>query len=254
MVHRESIPVLTLGAEPSTLENVITRAGTKTNQNSIPERPSFDSGKATPSIVQKANAVLNDELNSQTGRNAEEMGKTLQGVPPGPETTIEECHQQVTKLGITLVDALENRMEQPAQIASQLASIEELPIEDEHFPNLSSLKFPFPVSPGKTGRIPFTLINDDPKETADFTLYSMDLVGMSGHRIPEAQITVHPNSGMIKPGDKVDGYIEIRVPTGTPQGSYGGLLQTEDINQLQAMVQLSVKDQGSGTDCDERGL
>ena len=253
MVYQESIPVVTLGAEPSILENVITQAGTKTNQNSTPERPSFDSGKATPSIVQKANAVLNDELNSQTGRNAEEMGKTLQGVPPGLETTIEECHKQVTKSCATLVDALGNPTEQPAQIASQLASNKELPI-DEHFPNLSSLKFPFPVSPGKTGRIPFTLINDDPKETADFTLYSMDLVGMSGHRIPEAQITVHPNSGMIKPGDKVDGYIEIRVPTGTPQGSYGGLLQTEDINQLQAVVQLFVKDQGSGPDCDERGL
>ena len=254
MVHRESIPVLTLGAEPSTLENVITRAGTKANQNSIPERPSFDSGKATPSIVQKANAVLNDELHSRTGRNAEEMGKTLQGEPPGLESTIEECHQQVTKLGITMVDALENRMEQPAPIASQLASIEELPIEDEHFPNLSSLKFPLPVSPGQAGHIDFTLINDDPKETADFTLYTTDLVGMSGYRIPEAQITVSPNSGRISPGSSVNGRIEIRVPTDTPQGSYGGLLLTEDSSLLHAEVQLSVKDQGSGTDCDEQGL
>ena len=100
-----------------------------------------------------------------------------------------------------------------------------------------------PVSPGQTAQIDFTLINDDARETAEYTLYTTDLVGMSGHIIPKERIIVSPNSGRIPPGESLDGRIEILVPIDMPQGDYGGLLRTEDVSQLQASVQLVVSSQ-----------
>ena len=238
MVYRESKPSAALGARPSTVEKAITRAGSNSNQNSTPVYPLVDSGKATPSIVQKANAILNDELNTRAGRSAEEIGKAPRSEPPGLEPTIEGFYKQAPRLGDTLIAGLEHRMDQPAQIASQLASMGGVSLDDD-FPGLSFLKPPPPVSPGKAGQVLLTLINDDLKETVECTLKSTDLVGGPGDRIPAEQIQVYPNPVKIAPGETRDVRIDIQVPNGTPPGSYAGLLQGDDVSPLQ-VLQLSV--------------
>ncbi len=253
MVPRASIPSSLMGARPPTLEDIITQEGSKTHQPNPPECLSLNSVKTIPSIVQKANAVLIDELNSRAGLSADDTRKSTQRGSSECEATIEGFQKQVSKLDDALSDGLENLTEHPAQVASQLASMEKLPPENPAS-NLSFLSVLLPVSPGNPGYIDFTLINDDPKEPVDFTLNTTDLVGTSGYRIPEAQITVFPNSGSIKPGEPVDGYLKIRVPLGTPPGSYRGWLQTENNNLLQTVVQLSVKEDGLGPHCGERGL
>jgi len=239
MAHRTNILAAEKEIRASNIENFLAPRGSNANKNSPTEHSSFDSDKGPPSIVQKANAVLSSELNNRASRNTDEIGNTRQGKSLVPETMREGFQQQLSGLGDTLVDSLENLTEQTSQIASQMASTEERPIEGR-FPNLSFLKFPLPLTPGKASHIGFTLINDDPNETADFTLNATDLVGRSGHRISEVHITVSPTSGTIPPGESVDGRIEVQVPSDIPSGDYGGLLQTKDSNQLQAVIHLSV--------------
>jgi hypothetical protein len=239
MVHREDRPSRALDPRHAWLNSTIIPAGAASNQSSAPERALGNSTKTQSCLIRKADAVLKGELESRASRGTEALpGDALPG-PQDLETAKEALHQQLGKLVDSSMKVPKPRPEQLAQMASPFARVEKLYNNDD-FPPLSLLKVLSPVSSGQTGYIDFTLINDDPKEPAEYALYTTDLVGMSGHRIPETQITVSPNSGRIPPGESVDGRIEIRVPTGTPQGSYGGLLQTEDISWLQAVVKLSV--------------
>ncbi|MCA9498973.1 MAG: hypothetical protein KC588_07245 [Nitrospira sp.] len=198
-----------------------------------------NSTKPQSDLIRKAHAVLQNELESRTSLGTEVLSKDALPSLQDLETTVEPLRQQPGTLVDALMDVPKHPPESLAHIASRFPRLEGFQPED-NFQPIFLLKIPLPVSPGQTSHIDFTLINDDPTETAEHTLYTTNLVGMSGHRIPETYITVFPNSIRIPPGESVDGRIEIHVPTGTPQGSYGGLLQTEDITRLQAVIRLSV--------------
>ena len=198
-----------------------------------------DSDQALPSFVQKAAAVLNDELKGRARGGAEVLG---QDSTPGPldlEATAERLRRQARKLVDTFIEVLERRPEQLDQFASQSAGVGRADNGDDsqHVP---LLKPPPPVSSGQNGHVRLTLENDDPHETVECALYTTDLVGKSGHRIPTTQVTVSPSPVSIPPGGSADVRIEIRVPSGTPPGSYAGLLQADDVGLLQAVLQLSV--------------
>jgi hypothetical protein len=239
MVHRDDRTPTAYGARTTTLDSVIIPAGAVSHQPSAPEGALGKSTKPQSSLIRKADAVLKDELEGRASRGTEVPPE--HGLPGSQdlETTVEALRQQPGKLVDTYIEVLKQPPEQLTQMAYPFAKVEEL-YNGDNFPPISLLKVLSPVGSGQIGHIDFTLINDDPKETAEYTLYTTDLVGTSGHRIPAAQITVSPNPGEIPPGKSVDGHIEIRVPTGTPQGSYGGFLQTEDISRLQAVVKLFV--------------
>ena len=240
MVQRGDRPSTTFGARSTTVDSAIIPAGAVSHQQpGAPEGARGNSAKPQSSFIQKADAVLKEELDGRASRVPEVLPGDVLPSSQDLETTVEALRQQPGKLVDAFMEVPKHRPVQSAQIASQAARVEGL-YNGADFQPLSFLKVPSPVSSGQTGHIDFTLINDDPKETAEHTLYTTDLVGISGHRIPAAQITVSPNPVRIPPGESVDGRIEIRVPSGTPQGSYGGFLQTEDISRLQAIVQLSV--------------
>ncbi len=239
MVHPQDRPSTTLGSRPTTVDSAIIPAGSVSNQPGAPEAARGNSTKPQSDLIRKADAVLQGELESRTSLGTEVLpGDALPGLQD-LETTVEPLRQQPGTLVDAFMEVPKHRPEHLAHIASRFTRIEGLHTED-NFQPIFLLKIPLPVSPGQTGHIDFTLINDDPTEAAEHTLYTTNLVGMSGHRIPETHITVLPNPVRIPPGESVDGRIEIRVPTGTPQGSYGGLLQTEDSTRLQAVVRLSV--------------
>jgi hypothetical protein len=239
MVHRDDRTPTTFGARTTTVDSASIPGGPASHQPSAPEGALGNSATPQSSLIRKADAVLKGELEGHTSRGTEVIPEHALPGSQDLETTVEALRQQPGKLVDTYIEVLKQPPEQLTQIASPFAKVEGLYNGDD-FPPISLLKVLSPVSSGQIGHIDFTLINDDPKETAEYTLYTTDLVGMSGHRIPEAQITVSPNPGRIPPGESVDGRIEIRVPTGTPQGSYGGMLQTEDISRLQAVVKLFV--------------
>ncbi len=239
MVHPQDRPSTTSGSRHTRVDGAIIPAGSVSNQPREPEIARGNSTKPQSDLIRKAHAVLQDELKSRTSLNTEVLPMDALPNLQDLETTVEPLRQQPGALVDTFMDVPKHRPESLAHRSSRLTRIEELQPED-HFQPIVLLKIPLPVSPGQTGHIDFTLFNDDPTETAEHTLYTTNLVGMSGHNIPETYITVFPNPIRIPPGESVDGRFEIHVPTGTPQGSYGGLLQTEDITRLQAVIRLSV--------------
>lgn len=238
MEHREDRPSTTFGTRPTTVNSAIIPAEVVSNQPSAPDGALGNSAKPQSSLIRKAAAVLKDELEGRASRGTEVLpGDVLPG-SQDLETTVEALHQQPGKLVGAFMEAPKHRPEQLAQIASQFASVEGLsPGED--FPSLSFLKPPPPVSPGKAGQVTLMLTNEDLKETVECTLHSTDLLGRSGDRIPAEQIQVSPNPVKILPGQTADVQIDIRVPNGTPPGSYAGLLQADDVSPLQ-VLQLSV--------------
>lgn len=191
------------------------------------------------SLVPKADAVLEEELRGRSSPDNDQMQVNVSPIPMDLESTLDLLLQRDTDFAGTLMKVLKQRPEQLTQIASQLANTEQLPHGND-VPPFPLLKISSPVNAGNAGQIMFSLINDGDNETADYPLHSTDLVGLEGHRIPASYINISPNISTIPPGESVDGQIEIRVPRGTPPGTYAGLLKTEDISQLMTIVQLTV--------------
>ena len=239
MVHPQDRPSTTAGSRHTRVDSAVIPAGPVSNQPRGPEIARGNSTKPQSDLIRKAHAGLQDELKSRTSLETEALPMDAFPGLQDFESTVEPLHQQPGTLVKTFMDLPKHRPESLTHMSSRLTRIEGLQPED-HFQPIVLLKIPLPVSPGQTGHIDFTLFNDDPTATAEHTLYTTNLVGMSGQRIPETYITVFPNPARIPPGESIDGRIEIHVPSGTSQGSYGGLLQTEDVTGLQAVIRLSV--------------
>lgn len=239
MVYPQDRPSTNSGSRHTRVDSAIIPAGSVSHPPREPESARGNSTRPQSDLIRKAHDVLQDELESRTSLGTEVLSMDALPSLQDLETTVEPLRQQPGKLVDALMDVPKHWTESLPHFASQLTRLEGLQPENKFEP-IFLLKVPLPVSPGQTGHIDFTLINDDPTETAEHTLYTTNLVGMSGHRIPETSIAVLPNPVRIPPGESVDGRIEIHVPTGTPQGSYGGLLQTEDITRLQSVIRLSV--------------
>lgn len=198
------------------------------------------SDRPIPSIVQKAAAVLSDELKGGTTPSADSFGDLSLSGPTDFEGTVDRLRQQAGKLVDTLLSALQNRPERVVEIASQIAALRETS-DGDNSRRVLLLKPPPPVTPGQATRpIVLELINDDPSESIDGVLYATDLVGTSGQRIPAGQVHVSPKRIPIPAGGSAEVQMEIGVPHGTQPGSYVGLLRTDDADLLQAVVKISV--------------
>jgi len=239
MPYQESGPLTPVGARSAPKEGAITRAGSFPRQNSTSAGSLVDSDRALPSFVHKATVVLNDELKSIASLGTEVLGEASLSGPLGIEPATERFREQARKLVDTFVEMLEHRPEHLTQFAFQGAGVGG-PHSGDDRQSVPLLKPPPPVSSGQAGCIVLSLENDDPDETVECALYTTDLVGSSGHRIPAAHVNMSPIPVRIPPGGSTEVRIEIRVPRGTPPGSYAGLLQVNDGSLEQAVLQLSV--------------
>lgn len=208
-------------------------------QNSPPGRSLLELGRPLPSFVQKATAVLSDELKGFANRGTDPLGKAFPSEPINLEPTTEKFREQARELIDTFVKILEHRPEQMDQFVSQVACARGLHSEDDN-QSVQLLKPPPPVRAGQSACILLSLENDDPNENAECVLYTTDLVGSSGRRIPETHVDVSPSPVRIPSGGSVDVRIGIQVPMGTPPGRYAGLLQASYVGLEYAVIQLSV--------------
>lgn len=239
MSCRESGPLTPVGARSAPKEGAITRAGFLPMQNSTSAGSLVDSDRALPSFVRKAAAVLDDELKGIASLGTEVLGEASLSGPLGFKPATERFREQAGKLVDTFVEMLEHRPEHMTQFAFQGAGVGR-PHRSDDLQSVALLKAPPPVNSGQAGCLTLDLENDDPDETVECSLYTTDIVGSSGHRIPAAQVSVSPNPARIPPGGSTEVRIEIQVPRGTPPGSYAGLLQVDDGSSEQAVLQLTV--------------
>jgi len=103
-----------------------------------------------------------------------------------------------------------------------------------------ALRVPGRVTPGSTGEIAMSLENPGDVGTTTFTLQASDLVGGSGTRIPSASVTFNPPTLSVGAREAGKVSVRVRVPDGTPAGTYEGLVRATELEGLRAMLAVVV--------------
>ena len=187
------------------------------------------------SIVSTATDILREELQSLAASGIGQIPATLlPNALPGSE--------QLDGRVQPLVDALSRLLKVPPGQLTQL--IFQTPssspgAEDGSSQSVRVLRTPHPVAAGSVTRLSLHLENDD-DQPDECGLYVTDLIGPSGARLPASHVRVSPNPTRIAGHGSADVQIEVRIPSGTAAGCYTGLLQTDDGEDLRALVQVRV--------------
>jgi hypothetical protein len=237
MLPRASKSVTPFAADSPTQQDRSTQAEPLPNRNNLPGTSVLASDPGMSSFVRKAAAVLGNELTAVTSVSTDVPGQVSTQAHAGMEPLAERFRQEARKLVDSFIEMLEDRPEQMAQLALPVSGVGAL--QGDHDQCVPLLKSPPPVHSGRTGCLILTLENSD-DTIVECALYTTDIVGSSGHRIPTAQVNVSPCPVRIPPHGAAEVRIEIRVPKGTPAGSYAGLLRVDDGIVEQAVLQLSV--------------
>ena len=95
-------------------------------------------------------------------------------------------------------------------------------------------------NPGSEAVISMQLKNESKENVMNVELRETDLVAPSGHRILARNMTMRPKVLNLKPGDKKEAKILVKIPRSTKSGIYSGLIQDKKINSLQAMLTLEI--------------
>jgi hypothetical protein len=208
------------------------------NQNNAPAISLLASDPRMSSFMRKAAAVLHNELTAVTPLSNAVPGQISIPSHAVMEPLAERFRQEARKLVDGFIEMLKDRPEQMAQLVSKVFSLGAL--QGDHQQCVPLLNASSARS-GQTGRVILSLENTDDK-IVECALFTTDIVGSSGYRIPAAQVNVSPCPVRISPYGATEVWIEIRVPKETPPGCYAGLVQVDDGILEQAVLQLSVTD------------
>jgi hypothetical protein len=189
---------------------------------------------AVTSIVSTATDILREELQSLAASGIGQIPATLlPNALPGS--------QQLDGRVPPLVDALAQLLKvPPAQLTQLIFQTPSSPGEgDGGSQSVRVLRTLQPVAAGEVTRLSLHLENDD-DQPDECGLYVTDLIGPSGARLPASHLRVSPNPTRVAGHGAADVQIEVRIPSGTAEGWYTGLLQTDDGEDLRALVQVRV--------------
>jgi hypothetical protein len=103
-----------------------------------------------------------------------------------------------------------------------------------------SLSVPQAVRSGESVEVPLTLENDGDNPTDNFEFMCSDLVNPGGQRIDGQFVSFAPASLTIAPHSAATVMISVSVPTGTPPGTYSGILQATRLERLRAVLSISI--------------
>lgn len=96
------------------------------------------------------------------------------------------------------------------------------------------------VAPGETATVTMSLENASDATTTEFTLHCSELVSARDRRIPASAVAFEPKTLSVEP--RVAGTVTVRVtvPLGTDPGIYEGLLRATQLDELRAMLVVTV--------------
>lgn len=132
--------------------------------------------------------------------------------------------QQIEKIS----DRVVNITSAPSQSASTAAN--QVPVLRNEKTN----------KPGEELSINMQLQNESKENEMKVNLRETDLVSPSGDRILARNIRMEPEVLNLKPGEKQNVAIIVKIPRSTKSGQYSGLVQDKKIQGLQAMVSVDV--------------
>ena len=105
---------------------------------------------------------------------------------------------------------------------------------------IQALVAPGTIKAGSAVEIPMTLKNESDSPTETFQFHSSDLVNSDGEHIAAQQIRFMPEKMVIDPQQDAMVTVTISVPQGTPPGTYSGLLQATRMEQLRAVLTVTI--------------
>lgn len=105
---------------------------------------------------------------------------------------------------------------------------------------VASLSVPEPVEPGGTATVAMSVENDGDDPTGNFGFVFSPLVSPTGARIDATQITSTPKRLNLaaRAGKRIE--VRVDVPESTPSGTYSGLLQASRLDQVRAVLVVTV--------------
>jgi len=115
------------------------------------------------------------------------------------------------------------------------AKKEEAPMSD-----VPKLEMPEPMKPGTETEVPMELENRSREVTDVFSMYCTDLISNQGNRIVAGNIVFSPQTIKIEPSKTEKVLVKVSVPKNTPAGSYSGLVQATNLDQLRAILIIKV--------------
>jgi uncharacterized membrane protein len=96
------------------------------------------------------------------------------------------------------------------------------------------------MKPGTETEVPMELENRSREVTDVFSMYCTDLISNQGNRIVAGNIVFSPQTIKIEPSKTEKVLVKVSVPKNTPAGSYSGLVQATNLDQLRAILIIKV--------------
>lgn len=200
---------------------------------------------ATPGVVVKAARILEDEL----------------ALGLGAVRRIEQRFLDVDKLRAESPDAVMSRFRRDGHEAVDIildvltAAAQTVEAQAGRFVNVTAgartsdeaadegaglqvtaVRVPGRVAAGESGEVELSLDNASDVATTGFTLYSSDLLGASGAKIPSSSVVFSPQTLSVGPKQAGRVAVRVTVPSGTPTGAYEGLVRATKLQGLRAML------------------
>lgn len=208
----------------------------------------------TPTIVLKAASILEEELAHGLGaaKRIEQRFIDVEHLRmQPPDALLSKFRRDAHDAVDILVDVIASTATNVTGRASHIVNItarrmssarshrsqEELSGEMQ----LPSVTVPGVVAAGEVAEVALTLENDSAYSTAEFTLHSSELVAGEGARIPADSVTFSPATLSVGPHASGSVTARVRVPDGTPEGLYEGLVRASQLKSLRAMLRVHVR-------------
>lgn len=97
-----------------------------------------------------------------------------------------------------------------------------------------------PVATGKVARLSIKLKNNVDIPSGDIGFISTDLISVSGERISARQVKFIPPRVSFTPHGIEEILVTIQIPREKPVGIYSGLIQSTEVDRLQAVIVLEI--------------
>jgi hypothetical protein len=207
----------------------------------------------TPTIVLKAASILEEELAHGLGaaRRIEQRFIDVEHLRmQPPDALLSKFRRDAHDAVDILVDVIASTATSVTERAGHIVNVTATRMSSARRSRegsspgemqLPAVMVPGFVSAGEVAEVALSLENESSYSTAEFTLHSSELVTGEGARIPAESVTFSPATLSVGPHATGSVMARVRVPEGTPEGLYEGLVRASQLQSLRAMLRVQVR-------------
>lgn len=198
-------------------------------------------------VVQKAASILEEEIAAGivAAKEVENKFVNVQKIRTQPrEETIQRFRHDSHEIVDILLDLLDVSVKNAGGIAKKIINIGTRTSEkgtEQSSSDMPVLNIPGPLMPGTVGSVSMLFENSLNTPTGVFTVACTDLLSSTGGSIPAQRISFSPQTITIGPRARQEVNVMVAIPEKTKPGVYSGLIQATDIEQLRAVLVVTVQ-------------